>query len=605
MKVKLSLSVVSSRPSDILILDEVFSGADHLFSKKISDRIFNIIQNSGIVIFVSHSVEHIRRVCNRVILLDQGKIIYDGAVNEGLELLVGTSKSPSLSQEEMQIIQERKLEEIKLRLRLSEESAHSEKKRNDGLVVLTASLETENENLKQQVSSLKILTSKIEETKRALEAETFKFRQEHQDLQNQTKTLIEQLSEVEKKVVINKKSTILRAAADELIRVHTKFFRYANNVLPKSEEIKRLLVRRSPINLHAEPVPLLQTIIKNEIPACSDQKTFLDFPTNFIVRVIIDKFEHDLSVNLQSHMMKEAGHDISPALLYDLCTSTAQQFIPLYNKIKEDICNDFCAVQIDHVAWTIPNKQIDGKLWVLCNRIGTYFELEHNSSSNFLVDLGQHHLGSFVCETIREQNSLKKASGSRVQLCWHYVKRELNELQDLKQETIDEPLNLINMLFELEVSTASTSELAKIRNKESRDLTNKFKEWCEHTINNPPNSNSLSLIARNCIESWAGLTHFLEDISVPISTKNSEMALYYAIVERRHLMKSHTLIGAKTRAVVYTILETCRQNGLDPKSYLTYILTEQFHGRTPQTPIQMAIDQFGENKKRLSPLTID
>jgi len=54
MIVRLTMSILSSRPSEILILDEVFDGADEYFRSKINLRVRSMIDNSGAVIFVSH-----------------------------------------------------------------------------------------------------------------------------------------------------------------------------------------------------------------------------------------------------------------------------------------------------------------------------------------------------------------------------------------------------------------------------------------------------------------------------------------------------------------------------------------------------------------------
>jgi ABC-type polysaccharide/polyol phosphate transport system ATPase subunit len=85
MQTRLSLSLVSAKPCDLLILDEVFDGADVFFREKISRRVLDIIAKSGAVIFVSHQPEQIERVCNRVIVYSSGKVAYDGEVKAGLE----------------------------------------------------------------------------------------------------------------------------------------------------------------------------------------------------------------------------------------------------------------------------------------------------------------------------------------------------------------------------------------------------------------------------------------------------------------------------------------------------------------------------------------
>jgi ABC-type polysaccharide/polyol phosphate transport system ATPase subunit len=85
MQAKLSLSLISASPCDLLILDEVFDGADKEFQGKISKRVLNMIEKSGAVIFVSHSDDQIRKACNRVIVIDDHQIKFDGEVEEGLK----------------------------------------------------------------------------------------------------------------------------------------------------------------------------------------------------------------------------------------------------------------------------------------------------------------------------------------------------------------------------------------------------------------------------------------------------------------------------------------------------------------------------------------
>lgn len=85
MQARLCLSIVSARPTDLLILDEVFDGADSFWREKISGRVLKMIEGCGAVIFVSHSPDQIRRVCNRLIVLHGGNIVHDGPVAGGIE----------------------------------------------------------------------------------------------------------------------------------------------------------------------------------------------------------------------------------------------------------------------------------------------------------------------------------------------------------------------------------------------------------------------------------------------------------------------------------------------------------------------------------------
>jgi ABC-2 type transport system ATP-binding protein len=91
MQARLCLSVITCAPSDLLILDEVFDGADRFFREKAADRVLSMIARSGAVVFVSHSPEQIRRACNQVWILQNGQWLFQGDVETGLALYQGSA----------------------------------------------------------------------------------------------------------------------------------------------------------------------------------------------------------------------------------------------------------------------------------------------------------------------------------------------------------------------------------------------------------------------------------------------------------------------------------------------------------------------------------
>ena len=94
MKARLGLSMVTARPADVLILDEVFDGADAAFRAKMMDRMSHLIRQSGAVIFVSHTPEQVRKVCNKALVLENGVIKYFGDVDRAISIYEGLEERP-------------------------------------------------------------------------------------------------------------------------------------------------------------------------------------------------------------------------------------------------------------------------------------------------------------------------------------------------------------------------------------------------------------------------------------------------------------------------------------------------------------------------------
>lgn len=78
MQARVFLSMAMYLNQDVLILDEVFDGADESFRLKVRKKFDQVIEDSKSFIFVSHSFEQIRQLCSRCVVLHKGHIYYDG-----------------------------------------------------------------------------------------------------------------------------------------------------------------------------------------------------------------------------------------------------------------------------------------------------------------------------------------------------------------------------------------------------------------------------------------------------------------------------------------------------------------------------------------------
>ena len=82
MKSRLAFSIASLVNPDILILDEVLSVGDGAFKKKSYAKMKEIIAGGATTILVSHSLEQVREMCNKVLWLDKGKQVAFGGTRE-------------------------------------------------------------------------------------------------------------------------------------------------------------------------------------------------------------------------------------------------------------------------------------------------------------------------------------------------------------------------------------------------------------------------------------------------------------------------------------------------------------------------------------------
>jgi len=93
MMVRLAFAVASMMNPDILIVDEVLSVGDMRFRQKCLTRMSEIADQDKTIICVSHIMSVVRQLCDRAILLENGRIVFDGDVEEAIGLYEGISKS--------------------------------------------------------------------------------------------------------------------------------------------------------------------------------------------------------------------------------------------------------------------------------------------------------------------------------------------------------------------------------------------------------------------------------------------------------------------------------------------------------------------------------
>jgi len=92
MYVRLAFAVAAHLDPDILLLDEVLAVGDFSFQRKCMDFSRKLQAKGATIIFVSHNMFSIKSMCERVIYLDHGRIVFDGPTEEGLMLYEGNSR---------------------------------------------------------------------------------------------------------------------------------------------------------------------------------------------------------------------------------------------------------------------------------------------------------------------------------------------------------------------------------------------------------------------------------------------------------------------------------------------------------------------------------
>lgn len=96
MRAKLGFSIATLINPDILIVDEILSVGDIKFRKKSSEKINELMAEGVTVLLVSHSISQIRKICDKCIWIDSGKVVMEGPADEVCDAYVENAEKKGI-----------------------------------------------------------------------------------------------------------------------------------------------------------------------------------------------------------------------------------------------------------------------------------------------------------------------------------------------------------------------------------------------------------------------------------------------------------------------------------------------------------------------------
>jgi transposase len=180
--------------------------------------------------------------------------------------------------------------------------------------------------------------------------------------------------------------------------------------------------------------------------------------------------------------------------------------------------------------------------------------------------------------------------------CWAHARRKFDEaLKALPASsrtgavTAREGLDFCNRLFavEREIKQATSEERYTIRLERSRPILDDFSAWLRTQKSRVLPKSALGQAITYCQNQWEPLIAFLKDGRLEIDNNRSERAIKPFVIGRKNWLFANTPRGAKASAIIYSLVETAKENGLNPFVYLTYLFEKLPNLTDPHDEIEL------------------
>lgn len=164
--------------------------------------------------------------------------------------------------------------------------------------------------------------------------------------------------------------------------------------------------------------------------------------------------------------------------------------------------------------------------------------------------------------------------------CWAHARREFDEaLKSLpagkrsSKVAAREGLDFCNQLFAIErdLLDKTREERYQARLECSQPVLDAFSAWLNEQRDKALPKSAFGKAITYCLNQWHKLTTFMQDGRLEISNNRSERSIKPVVIGRKAWLFCNTPLGAKASATIYRIVESAKENGLNPFEYLKHL----------------------------------
>jgi len=315
----------------------------------------------------------------------------------------------------------------------------------------------------------------------------------------------------------------------------------------------------------------------------------MNYTTEFVASVVADKYISHMPLERQTREMESLGlKGIKSSTLSRLAALAAASLETIQDNILLELRQSDLSLHIDETPWKIQNKkENDGYMWVISNRMGSYYFFKPTRSAKVISEKLLNYTGSVVTDGFSSYDHVLLEAKIPHAYCWAHGRREFLPLEN-HDPTVKPILDVIDKIFAVEREAKDFVELKSLRNEKTRPLIAELKSLL---LAEYPNSREGSQKRKAILylqKRWDGFTRFLDDARIPLSNNEAERTIRHAVMGRKNYYGSGNFTGAETAATLFTVIESCKKNDLDPRTFLVMSLNRAASGEELETPLAYA-----------------
>ena len=309
---------------------------------------------------------------------------------------------------------------------------------------------------------------------------------------------------------------------------------------------------------------------------------------SLLSQIITSKYQYALPLYRQESLFQQHGIELNRKTMASWMMRSSQLFEPFYQRLHEHQLRQAVIHADETPLKVIHEDKKQCYMWVYCTGTDSPSNQPDQPSNIVLYDYrnsrsghcAQDYLAGFSGYLHVDGYAGYEQTDATLVGCFAHVRRKFIEAQKVqvkgKTGKADWAINHLQKLYRIEsgIKHESPGQKQVIRQQQAIPLLNQFKGWLDKSALQVPPKSAIGTAVSYSLRQWPKLERYVESGQLSIDNNRAERAVKPFVIGRKNWMFSNTANGAQASAILYSLIETAKANGLIPFDYLKLLLEE-------------------------------
>ena len=308
-----------------------------------------------------------------------------------------------------------------------------------------------------------------------------------------------------------------------------------------------------------------------------------------LAHIVVSKFDHHLPLYRQAEMMAGQGIHIDRSTLAGWHGQAAVLLDPIVSRIREV---GLTTIKLHTDDTPVPvldpgrGKAATGRLWayVVDDRAsgGTspplvWYQFTTDRTGAHPQKMLKNFTGYLQADAYAGYDPLYKAGRVTEVACWAHFRRKIfDEHQTKPTPLTTEILERIAALYAVEANVRGQppDQRHTARQARTKPLIDGLRAFLDDTLRRLSPKSAMAKAISYGTKRWVALTRFVDNGLLEIDNNIAERAMRSIAIGRKNWLFAGSKTGGERAAAIYTVIETCKLNGVEPQAYITDVIAK-------------------------------